>query len=60
MNCAGSNRPAYAFTTIIALRRPFIEWRLGGGVTAVWSVPLPSAIRGRVAACDANRARAAS
>ncbi|CAB3756143.1 poly(beta-D-mannuronate) lyase [Burkholderia puraquae] len=26
---------------IIAPRRPFGEWRLGGDVTAVWGVPLP-------------------
>ncbi len=26
---------------IIAPRRPFDEWRLGGNVTAVWGVPLP-------------------
>ncbi|VWD12490.1 poly(beta-D-mannuronate) lyase [Burkholderia lata] len=26
---------------IIAPRRPFTEWRLGGNVTAAWGVPLP-------------------
>ncbi|SMF98957.1 mannuronate-specific alginate lyase [Burkholderia singularis] len=26
---------------IIAPRRPFSEWRVGGNVTAVWGVPLP-------------------
>ena len=27
---------------LIAPRRPFSEWRLGGNVTAAWGVPLPS------------------
>jgi len=39
--------PYYAHTkdprlpALIAPRRPFNEWRLGGDVTAVWGVPLP-------------------
>jgi poly(beta-D-mannuronate) lyase len=41
--------PYYAHTKdprlpkLIASRRPFSEWRLGGNVTASWGVPLPTA-----------------
>jgi poly(beta-D-mannuronate) lyase len=40
--------PYYAHTrdarlpALIAARRPFREWRLGGNVTVAWGVPLPS------------------